>query len=124
MNILMVNFSLSGLDPENYGQHCEQIAPIFADLPGLVSKTWIANPASNTYGGLYVWRDRQSLEDYLASDVFKSLGTSPYLTNVTAREFGVLDAPTRITRGSADAAPRPYVAVESRWPLGGFPGRP
>jgi hypothetical protein len=121
MNILLVNFSLRGLDPDNYGQHCEQVAPVFADLPGLVSKTWLADPTSNTFGGLYIWRDRASLENYLASDIFKSLGSNPALANVTAREFGVLDAPTRITRGTAEAAPRPH---ESRWPQGGFPGRP
>jgi hypothetical protein len=125
MNILLVNFGLRGLDPEGYGQNCEQLAPLFADLPGLVSKTWLADPQTNTYGGLYVWRDREAMEQYLASDVFTSLGANPYLTNVTAREFGVLDSPTRITRGAAEAAhrPQPYIGAETRWPLGGFPGR-
>ena len=127
-NILLVNFALQGLDPAGYGQHCEQLAPLFADLPGLVSKTWLADPETNTFGGLYVWRDREALENYLASDIFTSLGANPHLTNVSAREFGVLERPTRITRGAADAAPRPqpqpYIGAESRWPLGGFPGRP
>jgi hypothetical protein len=129
MNVLLVTFSLRGLDPEGYAQNCEQLAPLFADLPGLVSKTWLANPQSNTYGGCYVWRDREALGSYLASDLFKSLGTNPYLTNVVAREFGVLDGPSQITRGAAGAQPQPaypqpYVGAASRWPLGGFPGRP
>lgn len=121
MNVLVVNFALRGLDPEHYGQHCEHVAPIFADLPGLVSKTWIANPATNTYGGVYVRRDRQSLENYLASGIFKSLGSNPHLANVTTREFSVLDAPTRVTRGAFEALPQPYT---SSWPLGDFPGQP
>ena len=132
MNVLIVNFALQGLDPERYRQNCEQIAPSFAELPGLIAKTWIANPETNTYGGLYLWSDREALENYLASDTFKALEANPYLTDITTRDFAILDEPTRITRGvTAGALQQAYrqpvfahAAPESRWPLGGFPGRP
>ena len=125
MNVLIVNFALRGLDLESYRQNCEQIAPIFAELPGLISKTWLANPETNTYGGLYIWRDREALENYLASDIFKSLEANPYLTNITTRQFSILDGPTRLTRGAVDdIAPIAAYAYETRWLQGGFPGRP
>lgn len=39
MHILIVNFSLSSMGEEDYRNQAETIAPAFAGLPGLVSKT-------------------------------------------------------------------------------------
>lgn len=99
MHILIVNFNLEGITEPQYAGLCDQVAPAFAAVPGLVSKMWLADSASGTYGGVYVWLDRQALERFKASDLFKAVASNPNLTNVTVKEFGVLDAPTQITRG-------------------------
>ena len=99
MHILIVNFTLAGVTEQQYAGLCDQIAPAFAAVPGLISKMWLADPASGTYGGVYVWQDREALERFKASDLFKGVVSHPNLTNVTAREFGVLEAPTQLTRG-------------------------
>jgi hypothetical protein len=99
MHVLIVNFNLNGITEAQFAGQCEQLAPTFAAVPGLVSKIWLADSASGTYGGVYVWQDREALERYKASDLFKGIAANPNLKNVTAREFGVLEAPTQITRG-------------------------
>ena len=33
-------------------------------MPGLLSKHWPADEETNTYGGVYVWRDREAMEAY------------------------------------------------------------
>jgi heme-degrading monooxygenase HmoA len=45
------------------------VAPAFADMPGFVSETALANPETSTYGGVYVWRDREALENYKQNHV-------------------------------------------------------
>jgi hypothetical protein len=60
MHIQIINFSLKGINEEAYRQQVDAVAPVFADLPGLLSKTWLANKETNTYGGVYVWRDREA----------------------------------------------------------------
>jgi hypothetical protein len=55
MHIQIVNFRLEGMGEEDYRGIAEAIAPAFANLPGLVSKTWLADPETDTYGGVYVW---------------------------------------------------------------------
>ena len=107
MDILIVTFQLNGLSVEEYGRHCAEVAPVFAALPGLLSKLWLADPAANTFGGVYLWENREALERYLASPIFHGLSTNPYLTNVTARSFGTLDEATAITAG-------PLLAVTDR----------
>jgi heme-degrading monooxygenase HmoA len=71
MNIQIITFSLEGISEQDYLQLIESAAHSFAELPGLVSKTWLANAETNTYGGVYLWQDRESMEGYPETDVFK-----------------------------------------------------
>ena len=103
MHIKIVTFSLEGISEEAYRQQVDAVASAFADLPGLVSKTWLANEQTNTYGGVYVWEDREALEGYAETNLFKGMAANPYLKNLTVRDFDVLEGPTRITRGAAEA---------------------
>jgi heme-degrading monooxygenase HmoA len=99
VHIQIVNFRLEGIGEEDYRRHCEAIAPAFANLPGLVSKTWLANPDTNTYGGVYVWRSREAMEDYKRTDIYKGMLANPHLDGVVSKDFAVLENPTRVTRG-------------------------
>ena len=100
MHVLIVNFNLQGLSEAEYRQACDSaFAPAFRDAPGLLTKTWLSDPGSNTYGGVYVWRDRAALDAYLQSELFRTVANHPNLTNISSRDFEVLEAPTRVTRG-------------------------
>lgn len=104
MHVQIINFSLEGISEEDYRNQVEPIAPAFANLPGLISKTWLANEQTNTYGGVYVWRDREAMEDYKQTDIYKGMMANPYFGGVSVRDFAVLESPTRITRGMAGIA--------------------
>jgi quinol monooxygenase YgiN len=99
MHIQIVNFKLNNIKQADYEKLCRDLAPQFAAMPGLISKVWLADPATNTYGGVYTWKDRAAYEAYTRSDLFKGVGSNPNLTNVTSRSFDVLEDPTRQTRG-------------------------
>ena len=99
MHIQIINFHLKGINEEDYRKHCEIIAPALANLPGLISKVWLANSEANTYGGVYVWRDRQAMEDYKKTDIYKGMAANPNFEGITAKDFAVLENPTRVTRG-------------------------
>ncbi len=100
MHILVVNFQLEGVSEEDYADLAMSIAPAFAEVPGLLRKTWLANSETGTYGGVYVWQDRQALMDYQQSELFNTVATHPNLKNITSTDFGVLEGPTAVTRGS------------------------
>jgi len=55
MHILVVNFSLEGLAHEDYLKIADELAPVFAGVPGLCSKVWLADQENNTYGGIYTF---------------------------------------------------------------------
>jgi heme-degrading monooxygenase HmoA len=106
MHILIINFALEGISAEEYGAQVESAAPAFAELPGLVSKIFLTNEQTNTYGGVYLWQDREAMEDYKESELYKGMAASPYFKDFTVKDFAVPEGPTRMTRGWVEAASR------------------
>ena len=97
MHILIINFNLNDLGRSDYEAVCDEVAEAFAGVPGLVSKHWLANDETNTFGGVYVFQDQQAMLDYKGSELFSSLGSNPAFVNITATDFEVLAGPSRIT---------------------------
>jgi len=95
----MITFQLKGVSEEEYTSLCSELAPTFAAVPGLLSKVWLANSSTGTYGGVYYWSDREAMEDFAKTDLFNSVATHPNLTNISSTDWGVLEEPTKITRG-------------------------
>ena len=65
MHIQLVTFALQGISEADLRVSAQATAPLFAALPGLRSKVWLADPASKTYGGVYTWEDRAVMHVYL-----------------------------------------------------------
>ena len=104
MQILIVNFNLAGLSEEDFASSADELAPAFAAVPGLVSKVWLADRAEGVFGGVYTFESEKAVDDYLQSDLWAGVGATPGLVNVSVRRFGVLEGPTRVTRGFAEPA--------------------
>lgn len=99
MRIQIINFHLKDVSQADYGRLCDQLAPSFAEVPGLVSKVWLANPGTNTFGGVYTWVDRTAMEDFAKTELFRGIATHPNLAEITSTDFDVMEAQTRVTRG-------------------------
>ena len=106
MHIQIVNFKLKEISRPDYDALCDQVAPAFAEIPGLISKVWLESDNTNTYGGVYTWRDRPAMEAFLKSDLFRTVATHPNLTDITSRDFAVQERPSGVT-----AADRRLVAA-------------
>ena len=101
MHVQIINFHLKNLSDADFRAHCDEVAPAFAEVPGLISKVWLANQGTNTYGGVYTWASREAMEEYAKSDLFKAVATNPNLAGVRSIDFDVLEDPTSVTRGLA-----------------------
>ena len=99
MHIQVVTFKLDGIDDAAYQAHAEQHAPVFAALPGLRAKIWLANQQANTYGGIYAFDDVAAMRAYQGGEIFQGLQANPHMIGVTVRDFSVLAGPTKVTRG-------------------------
>jgi heme-degrading monooxygenase HmoA len=103
VHIQIITFGLKGIREEGYAKGAEAVAPTIAAMPGLLSKHWLADKETNTYGGAYVWRDREAMEAYGKTEVFAAMRDNPHLEGLSVKDYAVLEEPTRITRGLAEA---------------------
>lgn len=103
MEILIINFSLEGITEASYEDLCDEVAPAFASVPGLVSKVWLADRSEGVFGGVYTFESGAATDQFLASELLSEVGATPGLANISVRRFGVLEAPTAVTRGLASA---------------------
>ena len=99
MHIQIINFHLKDVSEGEYSKLCDELAPTFASIPGLTSKIWLANSSTNTFGGVYLWRDRAAMEDFSKTELFRSVASHPNLSGITSKDFEVMEEPTRITHG-------------------------
>jgi hypothetical protein len=102
VEILVINFSLAMTETE-YRKMCDEVAPAFAAVPGLVSKVWLADRVNGVYGGVYTFESGEALDAHLASDLGQ-VAAIPGLVDVSVHRFEVLTEPTTITHGLAPAA--------------------
>lgn len=102
MYIQVINFHLNGLSEAEYRVLCDEVAPAFGEVPGLISKVWLANRGTNTYGGVYTWANREAMEAFSKSELFNAFATNRNLADITSVEFDVLEDPTSVTRGLAE----------------------
>lgn len=104
MHVQVVTFHLKDLSDADYRSACDGWAPAFAAVPGLLSKIWLADEATNTYGGIYTWVDRAAMAAFAESDLFKAVAANPNLADITSRDFSILDGPGVITAARVPAA--------------------
>jgi hypothetical protein len=97
MHAQVVTFQLTGIDDAGFRTMCDQLASQFSDINGMQAKIWLADPATNTYGGIYLWNDRAAMEEYARSDFFKAVASHPNFADITSHDYEVLQGPTAMT---------------------------
>ena len=59
MQALIINFNLHEITRSDYEGVCNELAPAFAAVPGLISKHWLADEANNTYAAFIYFKTKQ-----------------------------------------------------------------
>jgi Putative mono-oxygenase ydhR len=98
MPILQVNFKLN-VSAAEYRKICESVVQAIADAPGLVWKIWLLNEQDGEAGGIYLFKDEQSLAAYLSSPIIGQIKSLPQLREISAKRFETIPELTVVTRG-------------------------
>ena len=85
MHVQIVEFELQGVAGGEYEALCEELAPSFAQLPGLITKVWVVDRESNRAGGVYTGPDRAACEAYKAGELYRAVVDNPQLANLASR---------------------------------------
>lgn len=96
MHVQIVSFTLGNLSEDDYIDSAHEVVADFSAQGGLLAKLWLERRQDGTYGALYFWRDKESMERFKASALFE--GNNSELRNVTSQDSGVLKNLTRQTQ--------------------------
>lgn len=99
MHALVTTYGLRGASSAEHAELCEQLAPAFAAVPGLVSETWLANDAAGRYGAFYLFADESAFHGFVASELFGALHSQAGVVDFETSDFRVHEAATALTRG-------------------------
>ncbi len=82
---------------ENLTKNARELAESINHEPGFISKIWIENAEEGESGGIYIFKDRKSAEQYVAmhQERVKKIGAS----NIVVKYFEVNAPLSSLNRG-------------------------
>jgi len=95
--ILMVTLEFSGNFQDLERDACRLANPI-ANVPGLRWKIWLANPDTNSIGGLYLFETEQALGKFIDGPIAAEITNRADFTNISMKVFQVMENPSIKTR--------------------------
>ena len=95
--ILQLNFTFN-VSRNEYENAVAPLADDFAKVPGCQWKIWLMNEKDKEAGGLYLFEDERSLEEFKASPLMNAVATHPALSDIDMKQFDVLEKVSAITR--------------------------
>src|SRR4029079_11065879 len=99
MQAQLITYQLTDISQADYlTQMVEPDAPVLANVPGLISKVWLAGEEKNSFGGFYLWENKTAMEDFMHSDLVKAVVSRPFVQNVSSVDFEVNQSASAITR--------------------------
>ncbi len=96
--MLQLNFNFS-VTKEEYEQAVSPLADKFANVSGLKWKIWILNAEKSEAGGIYMFENQASLDEFLAGSLAKTVTGHPALSNFSIKQFAIMEDVTKVTRG-------------------------
>ena len=79
MYIHIINFSITGIDRSQYEAAAMKLTSVFAAVPGLKRKHWLANEENNTYGGIIFLIQKSLMMHLLNRNYMLVLRATPHL---------------------------------------------
>ncbi len=96
--VLQINFKFS-VSPAELAEAFAPLAEPIAKVPGLRWKIWSLNEARSEFAGIYLFDDADSAQVYLEGPIIAQVSKHPALSDISAKQFGVIDEFSAITRG-------------------------
>ena len=95
--VLQVNFKFN-VPRAQYENTVAPMAQDFADVPGCLWKIWLMNEQETEAGGIYLFADGASVEQFKGSPLVASVLSHPALSDFSIKQFEVLEKVSRVTR--------------------------
>ena len=104
MHILIANFRPNGVSYELLVAVSVESAAFINEMPGFIEKTHLWDEETQMTGGVYKFKDKASVDAYLASDFWVQGTSDPSFQKDSVRTFAALEEATHLTHGFREVA--------------------
>ena len=94
--VLQINFKFN-ISPGELADGFAPLADPIAAVPGLRWKIWSLHEATSEFAGIYLFDDTESVQTYLEGPIIAEVSKHPALSDISAKQFGVIDEFSKIT---------------------------
>ncbi len=98
MYVQIITFNLADMTEQQWREQAERNALKYAECPGLLAKLWMSNTETNTCGAVYLWKDKQSLDEHNHGALAERVRTHPNYRNQSITEYKLHDDLVRKTQ--------------------------
>jgi hypothetical protein len=95
--VLQINFKFS-ITPDELMEGFAPLVEPISNVAGLRWKLWSLNETEREFGGTYLFDDQASADAYMAGPIVAQLGQHPALSDISAKQFDVLEEASTATR--------------------------
>jgi len=96
--LLQINFKFN-VSPAELAEAFAPLTEPIAAVPGLRWKIWSLNADTSEFAGIYLFDDAESVQAYLEGPIIAGVSEHPALSDINAKQFGVIEEFSAITRG-------------------------
>jgi heme-degrading monooxygenase HmoA len=98
MHVQIITYRIGEVSDPEFNEANREFAELMKDVPGLVTKVWLKSDEPGVYGGVYLWRDRESCEAFLASELLAAVKADESVHDLTSHDYAVNEEMTKITQ--------------------------
>lgn len=98
MHVQVATYRLPDMSEADFVEANQEFAGMMVVVPGLLAKVWLKNADEKVYGGIYLWRDREACESFLASDLWASVVKDDSVSDLTSHDYEVNEVLTKATQ--------------------------
>lgn len=95
--LLQVDFKIAGPFSPEMAEMMVELAKSINNEPGMIWKIWTQNPANQLGGGVYLFEDEQSAQNYL--EMHSARLTKMGITDIRGVIFDINEPLTEINKG-------------------------
>ncbi|HTY73001.1 MAG TPA: YdhR family protein [Actinomycetes bacterium] len=99
MHVQVITYRIDDVSEADFNAANQEFAEAMREFPGLISKVWLkSSDEPGVYGGVYFWRDKESCDAFLASELLGAAKADDSIRDLTSHDYSVNEVMTKITQ--------------------------
>jgi heme-degrading monooxygenase HmoA len=98
MHVQIVTYRIADVSESEFIEANREFADMMAAVPGLLAKVWLQGDTADSFGGVYLWQDREACQSFLGGELWGAAVKDDSMLDVESHDYAVMDELTKLTQ--------------------------